>query len=176
MIFLSVGLAFLLLGWSSSPHFTISRSTRFVFQLATIGAIYLSADEVASIHETVGKSFKRLLEKLFTEIPTDDKGFFWIPLFAPIALIGLIAVIFMLHKVLANMPTKRAWQSYTAYFALFVALVCLPGVFLFELFEWHLTSLKQDVSFLTCWEETFELLGMYSLFLCAILIARQYRL
>jgi len=176
MVFLAVGIGFLLLGWGYSSNYSISRLTRGIFKLATIGAILLSADEVASIHETVGKSFGRFIGKLFVGAPTDDKGFFWVPLFAPIALIGLIAVAIMLHKIIANMPTSRDWQRYSAYLAILIAFMCLPGVFVLELLEWHLSVLNQGVTILTCFEETFEMFGMYSLFFGTMLIARQYQL
>jgi hypothetical protein len=176
MIFLAVGISFLLLGWGSSASFIISRLTRFVFQLTAIGAILLSADEVGSIHETVGKWFGRFISKLFIEAPSDDRGFFWLLLFAPVALIGLISVALILYKVIVNLPVNRDWQRQLAYFTLIVALVCLPGVLVLELFEWYSHSLHQGAKVLTCFEETFEMIGMYSLFVCAMLIVRQHQL
>jgi hypothetical protein len=176
MVFLSVGMSFLLLGWGSSPEFAISRVTRFVFQLTAIGAVLLSADEVASIHETAGKWFQRVVSNLWVNAPPDNRGYSWIVLFAPFLLGGFLAAAYILRKLIANMPTSRDWQRQSAYLALFVAFLCLPGVFVFELFEWRSDSLNQDVSILTCWEEAFEMIGMYSLFLCTLLIARRYQL
>ncbi|MDM8559978.1 hypothetical protein [Candidatus Parabeggiatoa sp. HSG14] len=176
IIFLAVGIGFLLLGWGSSTTFTISRLTRFIFQLTMVGAIFLSADEVGSIHETTGKWIRRLINQLFIDAPSDDKGFFWLLLFAPVAMIGLIATAFMLYKTIANMPINHNWQRQLAYFALLTALVCLPGVFVLELFEWYSHSINQGVTIFTCVEEMFEMIGMYSLFVCAILIARQHQL
>ncbi len=176
MVFLAVGISFLLLGWGSSPAFSISRLTRFVFQLTAIGAVLLSADEVASIHETAGKSFQRFVSSVWAQAPPDERGYFWVVLFAPFLLGGFLAAAYVLRKFIARMPTTRDWQRQSAYLALLVAFLCLPGVFVFELFEWHLDNLNQGVTILSCWEETFELLGMYSLFLCAMLIARRYQL
>lgn len=176
ILFLFTGLAFFLLGWSSSSTFSISRLTRFIFQLTTIGAIFLSADEVGSLHETAGKSFKRFVDTFWMTAPADEKGFFWIVLFAPFLLAGLIAAGYFLYKIIVNMPINHQWQRQSAYIALIAAFICLPGVFVFELFEWHFDNLHQNIAILTCWEETFELLGMYSLFLCTTLIARRYQL
>jgi hypothetical protein len=176
ILFLFTGLAFFLLGWSSSPTFSISRLTRFIFQLTTIGAIFLSADEVGSLHETAGKWFKRFVDTFWMTAPTDEKGFFWIVLFAPFLLGGLIAAGYFLHKIIVNMPINHLRQRQQVYIALAVAFFCLPGVFVFELFEWYFDNLNQNVAILTCWEETFELLGMYSLFLATTLIARRYQL
>ena len=178
MIFLSTGFAFLLLGWGSSPSFTISRITRFTFKLTAIGAVLLSADEVASLHETIGKSFQRFVSNFWINAPPDNRGYFWIILFAPFLLAGLLMMGYFLRQVIAQMPTNQNqdWQRQLAYFTLFLAFFCLPGVFVFELFEWYLDSLNQSASILTCFEEAFEVIGMYSLFFCAMLIARRYQL
>jgi hypothetical protein len=177
MVFLATGGAFLLLGWGTSPEFAISRLTRLIFQLAAIGAVLLSADEVASVHETAGKWFQRFVSSLWQNAPQDEKGFFWVVLFAPFLLAGLLAAAYVLRQLIRRMPTDQDWQRYAANMALLVALLCLPGVFVFELSEWYLqNSVNQSSSILTCWEEAFELIGMYSLFLCAMFIARRYQL
>ena len=176
IVFLVVGVGFLLLGWGTASNFTISHLNQGIFRLATIGAILLSADEVASVHETAGKWFGRFAAKVLTSLPVDDKGFSWVILFAPIALLGLIIVIFVLYKIIINMPTITDWECYAAYIALSTAFVCLPGVFILELFEWQSHSLKIGITILSCFEEAFEMLGMYSLFFTTTLIARQYEL
>ncbi len=166
------GLAFVLLGWSS--NFKIANWQRFIFKLTAIGAVLLSADETASIHETVGKWLRGIVENLLTFLPIDNKGFIWVLLFAPLALAGLVATVIALRKVIANIPISK--QRHIITWALWLAVFCLPGVFLFEIVEWLLYSIQQSVGTLNCWEETFEILGMYSLFTCAVLIARQYKL
>jgi len=176
ILFLAVGLSFVLLGWGYSPAFTISRWTRFVFQLTAIGAVLLSADEVASIHETAGKWFKRVINQLWSQAPPDNRGYSWIILFAPVLLGVFFALVYFLRQVIATMPHNQDRQRQSAYLTLLFALVCLPGVFVFEAFEWWLASFNQSVNILTCFEEMFEIIGMYSLFLCAVLIARRYEL
>jgi hypothetical protein len=176
MIFLSTGIAFLLLGWGSSPSFTVSRLTRFVFKLTAIGAVFLSADEVASLHETAGKSFRRFVSNLWINVPPDNKGYFWVVLFAPFLLGGFFIMAYFMRQVIANMLTNQNRQRQYAHVALFFAFFCLPGVFAFELFEWYSNSTNQSVSILTCFEEAFEMIGMYSLFLCAMLVARRHQL
>ncbi|MCK5877706.1 MAG: hypothetical protein KAG43_08720 [Candidatus Marithrix sp.] len=162
ILFLITGLAFVLLGWGSS--FKIWQ--QFIFKMTAIGAVLLSADEVASIHETVGKWIKRAVEDLFTFLPTDERGFVWVLFFAPIAIAGLIATVVALQKVINSQP-KAVW-------ALWIAVLCLPSVFVFEILEWVLYS--ERLKILGCWEEMFELLGMYSLFVCAVLIAGKNKL
>ncbi len=166
ILFLMTGLAFVLLGWSA--NFKIANWQRFIFKLTAIGAVLLSADEVASIHETTGKWGKRIAEDLISFLPVDERGFVWVLIFAPIAIVGLIATVIALSKVI-NQNYQRI-----ATVALWLAVFCLPAVFIFEIFEWIFYSEKLKV--LGCWEEVFELLGMYSLFICALLIARQNKL
>jgi hypothetical protein len=175
-LFLLTGLAFVLLGWGQAPGLVITRIKRFIFQLTAIGAVLLSADEVGSFHETAGKWFGRLMQSVFTNVPPDDKGFFWIPLFAPLALLGLLAVTVALFQMIANMPVQQRWQRQKTYLALLIALICLPGVFAFELIEWYFSIQQQEFLITTWFEESFEIIGMYSLLLCAILITRQYQL
>jgi hypothetical protein len=109
--------------------------------------------------------------------PPDEKGYFWVVLFAPFLLVGFLAAAYVLRQLISQMPTSRDWQRYAVYVALLVALLCLPGVFVFELLQWYFeNSVNQSSRFLTCWEEAFEIIGMYSLFLCTMLIARRYQL
>ncbi|MDM8568437.1 hypothetical protein QUF50_02770 [Thiotrichales bacterium HSG1] len=165
MLFLMTGLAFVLLGWGSN----FKNWQRFIFKLTAVGAVLLSADEVASIHETVGKWIQRALEDLITFLPIGGGGFVWVLLFAPIAIAGLIATVIALHQIV-KFQRKAA-------IALWIAVLCLPAVFMFEILEWMLHSFQSEkLKILTCWEEMFELLGMYSLFICAVLIAGRHKL
>ncbi|MDM8565767.1 hypothetical protein QUF74_08950 [Candidatus Halobeggiatoa sp. HSG11] len=170
ILFLITGLSFVLLGWSS--NFKIANWQRLIFKLTAIGAVLLSADEVASIHETVGKWLKRAAEDLINFLPIDNKGFIWVVLFAPIAIAGLIATVIALHKVIATTSVSKQMATW----ALWLAVLCLPMVFIFEMLEWYLYSKQQHIGSLSCWEEMFELLGMYSLFTCAVLIAGRHKL
>lgn len=176
ILYLLVGIALILLGWGNSVEFQISRLSRFLFQLAAVGAILISADEIASIHETVGKSLARFTDQFLLTTPMGDIRFFWVIPFAPFALLGLIMIVYQLHQLIAKMPSQNNWQRQQAYIALWAALLFLPGVFLSELMEWYLVTIKQYGTVLTCVEEMFELLGMYGLFICVMLIGKRYQL
>ena len=170
VIFLATSLAFVLLGWGSSPTFKVSLLTRRMSQLVTFGACLVSADEVASIHETVGKWFGRLITTVLG-IPelANDQGFLWVPLLAPIFLIGFFMAAHVLYKLIIPMQHHRQWALLT----LTTALICLPlGVFISEALE----SQGIFVNFITCMEESFEIIGMYSLFTSVILVAKEYQL
>jgi len=171
MVFLATSASLLLLGWSTTPDFVISRFTRWIFQLTTLGACLLSADEVASLHETTGKWAGRLAFKMISEVPVEDKGFLWVPLLAPFLLLGFLLLAHSLYQTIRAMPNPYG-QRQSAYWALASALICLPGVFVFETLE----TQQVTTTILTCFEETSEILGMYGLFLCSMIIARQYKL
>jgi hypothetical protein len=175
-LFFLTGLAFVLLGWGQAPGLVMTRIKRFIFQLTAIGAVLLSADEVGSFHETAGKWFGRVMQNTFANAPPDDKGFFWIPLFAPLALLGLLAVTVALFQMIANMPVRQQWQRQKTYLVLLTALICLPGVFAFESIQWYFDIQQQPFLIVTWFEESFEVIGMYSLLYCTILVVRQYQL
>ena len=164
------------MGWGNSVEFQISRLSRFLFQLAAIGAILISADEVASIHETVSNSLGRFVNQFLLTTPMEDTRFFWVIPFGPLASLGLIIIVYELYRLIAQMPGQNNWQRQQAYIALGGSLLFLPGVFLSESTEWYLTTIKQFGSAITCFEEMFELLGMYGLFFCVMRISKQYQL
>lgn len=169
IIFLSTSLAFVLLGWGFSPALKISPLTQKMCQVVTMGACLLSADEVASIHETLGKWFGRLIFKTMVDYPVEDNGFLWVPLLAPLFLMGFFMAIHILYTLITPMQQYRRWALLT----LASALICLPlGVFLSEILE----SQGISVALLTCIEEACELIGMYSLFASVVLVAKEYQL
>ena len=176
ILYLMVGVGLILLGWGNSVEFRISRLSRFFFQLAAIGAILISADEVASIHETVSNSLGRFVNQFILTTPMGDTRFFWAIPFGAIASIGLIIIVYELYRLIAQLPGQNNWQRQQAYIALGGALLFLPGVFLSELMEWYFVTIKQFGTVLTCFEEMFELLGMYGLYICVMQIGKQYQL
>lgn len=172
ILFLVVSLAFLLLGWSTTPQFVISQQARWWFRLSAIGACLISADEVASVHETVGKWFARFMHQQ-SDTPVDEKGFSWILLFAPPALFVFSIMVYHLFQTLKTLPREK--RQY-AQFALVTAFLSLPSVFGFELLEAYFTYTQPTRTVFPCFEEAAEVVGMYSLFLCAVLIANHYEL
>lgn len=176
-LFLITSIAFVVLGWSQSPQWIITPLSQWIFRLTALGACLLSADEVGSVHETAGKWFERALNQWFFDIAINDKGYFWIILFGPVLLLGLIAVVHALTQAITAIPATHKGQRQLAYWILLTALFSLPGVFLFELLEARMNLIEPQVtSIFTCFEEAFELIGMYCLFLCTLIVIRHYQL
>ncbi len=175
LIFLTTALSLALLGWGKSPYFKLIHWEQRLFQLAALGAVILSADEVASVHETVGKWFGRVIFQFMTQFPVEDKGFFWLPLLAPILLLVFLMVMHILHRIMHHLPNSTLSIRRPIYLSLGMALFLLPAVFLLEILEVKI-AYAAEPNILTCFEETCEILGMYSLFYGSLLIAKQYQL
>jgi len=173
VLFLVTGLSFMLLGWGQGQFFTISTFTRRIFQMSAIGACYLSADEMASIHETFGHWLARIVN---SEVgaPIDTHGFSWVLLFAPVGIFMLLWLATLLYRLIAQMPIDQARNQ--AKFALLGALIFLPGVFALEMIQAYLAYVKLGSNIFPCFEEMFEVFGMYGLFLTTTTISTHYQL
>lgn len=172
VLFLVVSVAFLLLGWSTTSLFLISQPARWWFRLSAIGTCLLSADEVASVHETIGKWSARFAHQ-WLETPADEKGFSWILFFAPVALLIFSATAYYLLQTLRNLPEEK--RQY-AQFALVTAFLSLPSVFGFEALEAYFAYTQHARTILPCFEETAEVVGMYGLFSCMVFVVNHYEL
>lgn len=172
IVYLMTSFGFILLGWGISPEFKISSLTRRLFQLAAIGACLLSADEVGSVHEQIGSWLERALH-IFQGTSIYGTGYLWVAPLAPLLLIGFFGVVYLLEKVILTMPDSQRQQ---VHLALLVALLCLPGVFIFEILGGYFAYFRIGEGIYSCFEEACEIIGMYSLFICTVMIARQYHL
>jgi len=174
IIYLMTSFGFILLGWGTSPEFKISWLTRHLFQLAAISACLLSADEVGSVHEQIGSWLERALH-IFQGTSIYGTGYLWVVPLAPILLMGFFGVVYLLEKVILTMPSSQ-WQRQQVHLALLIALLSLPGVFIFEILGGYFAYFRMEEGIYSCFEEACEIIGMYSLFLCTVMIAKQYHL
>lgn len=172
ILFLTVSLAFMLLGWSHSAMFRVSQTARRWFQLTALGTCLLSADEVASIHETSGKWIARVLYKEIN-FPADDKGFSWMFLLGPIALISLLMVTYHLYQVSASLPAEKRVYIKNM---LLISIGSLISVFGFEALEAYFSYIQPTQTIFPCFEEAAEIVGMYSLLFCTVSIITHYEL
>ncbi|MEK7989907.1 MAG: hypothetical protein VSS52_002775 [Thiotrichaceae bacterium] len=170
ILFLIASVGFVLLGWGQSQTYTLSFFGRFSLQITALGLCLLSADEVGSFHETVGSWFER---KVIVWDGLQGMGFSWLLLFSPFALFGLIICGQQLYKLMKNLSKTVRWHSMIL---LSLACVLLPSVLILEALQGYWILTKQGETVFTCLEEMFELLGIYSLFLLALIIARQHQL
>lgn len=167
ILFFIASLGFMLLGWGKSQTYDITRFGRLGFQIIALALCFLSADEVGSFHETVGSWFER---KVIVWDGVQSMGFSWLLFFAPLALFVLIICIQQLLPLIKKLPDNRGYNL------LILACICLPGVLVLEALQGYWIYTQQGETVLTCLEESFELLGIYSLFLITLIIARQHQL
>ncbi|MCV6639422.1 hypothetical protein [Candidatus Albibeggiatoa sp. nov. NOAA] len=171
ILFLTASVGFVLLGWGKSKTYTINFFSRFSFQVTALALCALSADEVGSFHETVGSWFER---KVIVWDGLQGMGFSWLLIFAPFALAILILCGQQLYKLINTLPDLSARRYSRA--LLILACILLPSVLILEALQGYWIFTKQGETVFTCLEEMFELLGMYSLFLVTLIIARQHQL
>lgn len=171
IVFLSASLGFILLGWGRSQTYAIPYFRRLSFQAIALALCFLSADEVGSFHETVGSWFER---KVIIWEGVHGMGFSWLLIFAPFALFAFTVCIWQLSVVIKSLPEYRA--RWNAMALLVLAYFLLPAVLGLEALQGYWILTKQGETFSTTLEETFELLGIYSLLLITLIISKQYKL
>ena len=169
LLFFSVFLSLLLLGWGKNQNYQPSLIQRAWLQLAALGCLALSADETASIHEKVGRQIDSGLQ-LLEGTPVYNMGYPWL-LAAPILLLVFFFFARQLYKLIQTLPKQR-----TARVALMVALVALPMVFVLEFIELWFGYHGQKSTIFPVFEEYAELIGMYALLWCHCEIAEQHAL
>jgi hypothetical protein len=137
---------------------------KIFLHLAFLGFVFLSADEVASIHENVCIWFT---DKFFLSKPL----LAWVLVAAPFYLTGGAIVTYFLFKIILNLKKNRNLALSLLFISLFfvfgvVAMEYLEGVLYFK--GYHLKG--------TIWsylEEMMELTIFLSLLKCNIIIAEE---
>lgn len=170
-LFLTTALGFGLLGWGQSVHYFPGINARYLYRLTAFALILVSADEVGSVHETVGSWFER---KIILWEAGKGMGFSWLILFAPFALLLLFTIFYHLSQLIRQLPTLTLQTSSKT--MLYVATFSLVGVLLLEGLEGYFILINAPNTILPCFEEILELVGMYSLFLVTIYSAKQFYL
>lgn len=169
VLFLFASISFILLGWGQSASYILSHIQSFGLKIIALALCLLSADEIASVHETVGSWFER---KVIAWDGVHGMGFSWVILFGPL----FIAILIWCVMIIINLIKQLDEQKSQAGILLLIASISLPGVLLLELYQGYLVYTGQGQTILTCVEEMLEMLGIYSLFLIALIIARQHQL
>lgn len=174
IIYLMTSCGLMLLGWGKSSEFTISALGRYTFQLAALGACLLSADEVGSVHEQIGSWLERALH-VFQGTSIYGTGYLWVAPLAPILLTGFLVVIYFVEKITLTMSSNNTAPQQIR-IALLVSLLCLPGVFVFEIAGGYFAYIRVGEGIYSCFEEACEVIGMYSLFVGTAITAKYYDL
>lgn len=173
ILFFCASASFVLLGWGNDTQFQPTRFQRSVFQLAALATCVLSADEVGSVHETVG-TWVDHSAALLEGTPIYGLGYPWL-LSSPFVTAFFAVIVYCL--VQQTKPNSISYRQGIAIRGLlWTAMITLPCVFVFEFIEAYLGYLRQKETFFPVVEETLELSGMFCLLTANTLLARHFRL
>ncbi len=140
------------------PCYLIFRSTekpkvvRGFFLLMVFAVIFLSADEMLSIHEYMGQ---KILEISGIGNGTFLEGFTWVLIYAPAGLVGLVLFLITTRKLFLT-ADKRVRRRLIL--DLFIMFISVAGVLSLEVFEAYVYSLDSNALIGPSFEESFEIL------------------
>lgn len=172
-LFFMAGWGFILLGWGNAALYTLKTYQRRLFQLAALGCIALSADEVGSVHETIGSWLDRSTGML-NDTPLYGKGYPWL-IAAPI-IIGIVGFVVQQLWTLNRAIHVDAKLQNKIRLVLITTMIFLPCVFIFEFLEAYFWMSRQTNTIFPVLEEMSELLGMLSLYTACLWLGKIYQL
>ncbi len=154
VLFLITAMSFAVFGWSKVENAALPKLTKYIFRLMALAFCFLAVDEVASIHELVGRVTEKTTGVL-EQTPIDQYGFSWILIYGPVCIIVLILITKIFLKLIRHLPDTDKKISRTILYATVICAFLLP---LFEVVEGYLAFLGHKETILLCFEESFELL------------------
>ncbi len=172
LTFLICALSFAMVGWSRNVP-AESRWIQRLFQVIALISCFFAADEIMEIHEKIGVKLERV-SGIFRDTAISEVGFSWILVYAPILLVGGVVFLYVLKRYNATRSTLRIVPKAKVY--LIVAICCVPMVLLFEATEGYLWSLGNYVTLVPCFEESFEVIALFSFIRFNTIIAMSYDL
>lgn len=167
-LFLLCGMSFAVLGWKQERRQVIPNLFRYVLILAALGCIFASADESATIHESL-----EIRVRHSTGIPDEAPVAAFLFLYAPVVLTGLVVITYILGKLISRMPGPKGPRRLAKVFLL-AAVVAIPAVMLLESLEYYCNYYSHWPSVMLCLEETMELVAILGFLGSNHLIARSY--
>lgn len=166
------GLLFVLTGLS---FFLLSRHPRLplfgkLFFIGSAGAfLFLSADEMMSLHEFLGYQFEQITGNV-EGTRLDQRGYSWVMLYAPAAL-ALLGFMQRFYRTLCDHPTRPA-----AHILFAAGWLAITTVLIMENAESWMVLSRLETPLMTCFEEFFELTALLLLYSSNLLIAESCEL
>ena len=167
-LFLLCGMSFVMLGWKRERSQITSTLFRYVLILAALGCIFASADESATIHESMEVRVRHS-----AGIPDEAPVAAFLFLYAPVVLTALGIITYILFKLISKMPGPKASRRLAKIFLL-AAVVAIPAVMLLESLEYYYNYYSHWPRVMLCLEESMELVAIFGLLGSNYLIARSY--
>ena len=174
-LFLLASLGFVVLGWGTYLEYELSFMKRLAFRTAAFGMLFLSIDETAGVHETVGQFASRSFVGGSSGMLSKEVVFFWIIPFSPLFIFALGFVVWSLYA-LASCKQEADAPFISSKSLVVIASIALPSVLLSEALEWWISSDGGSTSALRVLEESLELIGAYALFAASVRLGKLHRL
>ncbi len=160
LLFAVVGLSFFLV----SRHPGLPKFGKALMVMMALGFCFLSADEMLSLHEFMGYELEQATG-IVKDTRLDQRGYSWVLLYTPAAMLvcGMVSTLYYrMVKLSWNRPASICYL---------LAWVAVELVVLCEMIEgWDVLE-RIDLSYLTCFEESFELAFLMLFYSTNLLIA-----
>ena len=174
-LYLVCGVSFAPLVFAGKGVKGLSRFFRAFFLLCALGCVFVSADEITSIHERVGRKIEHKTG-LLAGSEIQGHGFSWLLVYGPAGLAALGVMTWALGRLIgeASVGRKRRW----AFLMLTAVVVSVVGTLLCESAEAYLkwSGCGAPWGLLSCFEEAFELAAALCLAACNAALAEAHDL
>lgn len=163
MLFALTGVTFFLV----SRHPALPKFGKGLLVLMALGFVFLSADEVLSLHEFLGYELEQATG-IVKDTRLDQRGYSWVLLYAPAALI--------VAGFLFNFYRRMTQNNKAARVCFALAWVSVGLVVLGEVVDGMSILERADLSVVPCIEESMELVFLLLFYAANLLIAEKAEL
>lgn len=165
LLFALTGVTFFLV----SRHPALPKFGKSLLVLMALGFVFLSADEALSLHEFFGYEFEQATG-IVKDTALEQRGFSWVLIYAPIALVvaGMLSNFYC--RMTSNCTKRGASICYL------LAWVAVELVILLEIADGWSILKDADLTMLSCFEESFELVFIMLFYTANLLIAEEAEL
>jgi hypothetical protein len=163
LLFAFTGVTFFLV----SRHPGLPRFGTILLTLMALGFVFLSADEILSLHEFFGYEFEQATG-IVKDTALDQRGYSWVLLYAPVA--AVVAGFLVLFYRRMTRENKRAGVCFILAWGaagLVVLGEVVDGIGILE---------RIELSIVPCFEEAFELVFLMLFYTANLLIAEKAEL
>lgn len=165
LLFALTGASFFLV----SRHPALPKFGKMLLVLMALGFIFLSADEMLSLHEFAGFQLEQA-SGIVQDTRLQERGYSWVLLYGPLA-ISVFGLVSGYYCRMTSVSEKRAASIF-----FLLAWVAVELVVLLEVADGWSILWRKDWTILSCFEEAFELCFLMLFYAANLLIAEEAEL
>ncbi len=169
VMFLLVGLSFVPMAETAGQGGSRRLASAF-FLLVAVGCVGLSADEAVGIHERIGVHLESATG-LLDDTGVEKRGFSWVLVYGPVALLVLGFVTREMLAAIRRMPGAPSSRRLTRAI-LGAALLAVPSILVLEVIQGFTWSRGTPDTIFPCFEEAAEVIALSCLLLCNARVQR----